>query len=119
MLFISDVAVDVAGYGKVTLDISYGGAFYAFVSAERFGLDVRTSPIRAIVDAATAVSDAVKQQVKLHHPDDEDLAFLYGTIITDGKDQWSEEATANVCVFGQAQVCCIILYLFIWVISTF
>lgn len=43
-------------------------------------------------------------QVKLHHPTSDDLAFLYGTILTDGKDQYSEEATANVCVFAEAQV---------------
>ncbi|XP_072896050.1 trans-L-3-hydroxyproline dehydratase isoform X2 [Hemitrygon akajei] len=42
--------------------------------------------------------------VKLHHPDSEDLAFLYGTIITDGKDALSEEPTANICVFADAQV---------------
>ncbi|XP_072049433.1 trans-L-3-hydroxyproline dehydratase-like isoform X2 [Amphiura filiformis] len=102
--FATDLDVDVVGHGKVTVDIGYGGAFYAFVSAERFGLDVRKSRTRDIVDAATAVSNAVKEQVKLRHPDDKDLAFLYGTIITDGNDEWSDEPTANMCVFAKAQV---------------
>ncbi|XP_075699692.1 trans-3-hydroxy-L-proline dehydratase isoform X1 [Rhinoderma darwinii] len=100
----TDVTVDVPGYGKVVVDISYGGAFYAFVSAERFGLDVCTSRTRDLVDAAAAVSDAVKAQVTISHPDSEDLAFLYGTIITDGKDAYSEEPTANICVFADSQV---------------
>ncbi|XP_075699693.1 trans-3-hydroxy-L-proline dehydratase isoform X2 [Rhinoderma darwinii] len=99
----TDVTVDVPGYGKVVVDISYGGAFYAFVSAERFGLDVCTSRTRDLVDAAAAVSDAVKAQVTISHPDSEDLAFLYGTIITDGKDAYSEEPTANICVFADSQ----------------
>lgn len=43
-------------------------------------------------------------QVKLHHPTSDDLAFLYGTILTDGKDGYSSDATANVCVFAEAQV---------------
>lgn len=43
-------------------------------------------------------------QVKLHHPVSEDLAFLYGTILTDGKDDFSDEPTANVCVFADSQV---------------
>lgn len=43
-------------------------------------------------------------QVELHHPTSEDLAFIYGTILTDGKDQYSADATANVCVFAEAQV---------------
>lgn len=42
--------------------------------------------------------------MKLHHPVSEDLAFLYGTILTDGKDDFSDEPTANVCVFADAQV---------------
>ncbi|XP_077599488.1 trans-L-3-hydroxyproline dehydratase isoform X1 [Stigmatopora nigra] len=103
-VFATDVTVAVEGFGDVTVDVSYGGAFYAFVDAQRFGLDVTKSKTRDLVDAATAVTKAVKSQVKLRHPVDDDLAFLYGTILTDGKDDFSEDATANVCVFAQAQV---------------
>ncbi|XP_029965867.1 trans-L-3-hydroxyproline dehydratase [Salarias fasciatus] len=102
--FATDVTVAVEGFGEVTVDISYGGAFYAFVDAQRFGLDVSKSRTRDLVDAATAVSNAVKSQVKLHHPTSDDLAFLYGTVLTDGKDEFSPEPTANVCVFAEAQV---------------
>nr|XP_033807682.1 trans-3-hydroxy-L-proline dehydratase isoform X2 [Geotrypetes seraphini] len=99
-----DVIVDVLGFGKIKVDIGYGGAFYAYVSANKFGLDVCSSKTRDLVDAASAVTEAVKAQVKLHHPDSEDLAFLYGTILTDGNDAFSEEPTANICVFADAQV---------------
>lgn len=43
-------------------------------------------------------------QFKITHPDSEDLAFLYGTILTDGKDTYSEEPTTNICVFADEQV---------------
>ncbi|KAG7242961.1 hypothetical protein INR49_017652 [Caranx melampygus] len=102
--FATDVKVTIEGFGDVTVDISYGGAFYAFVNAQRFGLDVTKSRTRDLVDAASAVTKAVKAQVKLHHPTSDDLAFLYGTILTDGKDDYSSDATANVCVFAEAQV---------------
>ncbi|KAL4641812.1 trans-3-hydroxy-L-proline dehydratase [Arapaima gigas] len=102
--FATDVAVSVPGYGVVTLDISYGGAFYALVNAQTFGLDVSKSRTRDLVEAATAVSSVVKSQVKLYHPISSDLAFLYGTILTDGKDQFTEEPTANICVFADSQV---------------
>ncbi|KAJ8269969.1 hypothetical protein GJAV_G00108800 [Gymnothorax javanicus] len=103
-VFQTDVTVSVPKYGDVVVDISYGGAFYAFVSADRFGLDVRKSRTRDLVDIATAVTAAVKSQVLLHHPSSPDLAFLYGTILTDGNDSFSEEPTANICVFAEAQV---------------
>ena len=58
-----DLLVDVPGHGKVVVDIAYGGAFYAFVSAEKLGLDVCSSKTRDLVDAASAVTEAVKAQV--------------------------------------------------------
>ena len=45
-------------------------------------------------------------QVKLYHPDSDDLAFLYGTIVTDGEDEWSDKPTAHILCFGSnGQVC--------------
>ena len=104
--FAFDVAVTIETerYGKVVVDIGYGGAFYALVPAERFGLDVKTSRTRDLVEAASHVTACAKKQVKLRHPDSEDLAFLYGTILTDGKDEFQENATANICVFAKDEV---------------
>ena len=101
-----DTEVQVEGYGKLKVDIAYGGAFYAFISAEEFGLDVRKSRVREIVDAATAVANVVKAQVGIRHPDSEesDLDFLYGVIVTDGQDTWSDKPTVNICVFADAAV---------------
>lgn len=55
--------MDVPGRGKVVVDVVYGGAFYAFVSAEQLGLDVCSAKTRHLVDAASAVTEAVKAQV--------------------------------------------------------
>ncbi|HEY8017434.1 MAG TPA: proline racemase family protein, partial [Dongiaceae bacterium] len=33
-----------------------------------------------------------------------DLAFLYGTILTDGADAFSPDATANICIFAAREV---------------
>ena len=102
--FALDRAVEVPGHGRVHLDIGYGGAFYGLVPASRFGLDVRRSRTRDLVDAAAAVTEAAKQQIPLEHPDDADLAFLYGTILTDGADEWAETPSANICVFAEREV---------------
>ena len=98
-----DAGVEVEGVGVVEVDIGYGGAFYAFVPAARFGLDVRTSPARSLVDAAWAVTCAAKAQLELDHPGHADLAFLYGTILTDGT-LGDDRPSANVCVFADRQV---------------
>ena len=99
-----DAEVELAGHGTVPIDVAYGGAFYAFADAARFGLDVRSSPTRDLVDAAWAVTEAAKAAIPLDHPDDDDLAFLYGTILTDGADAWTPDPTANICVFADREV---------------
>ena len=102
--FLLDTTVLTEAYGPVTVDIGYGGAFYALVPADQFGLDVRKSRTRDLVDAATVVTHAVQAQVALSHPEDSDLAFLYGTILTDGRAAADAGPSANICVFADAQV---------------
>jgi trans-L-3-hydroxyproline dehydratase len=101
--FAVDRQVAVAGVGEVTLDIGYGGAFYAILPAAEVGLDVRRSSVRELTDAAARVTEAAKEQIQLSHPDDPDLAFLYGTILTDGGDG-ADRPSANLCVFADREV---------------
>ena len=102
-----DMEIDTEKFGKIKIDIGFGGGFYAFVSGEQLGVDVRSSRVNEIIEAANIISNATKSQIKLHHADSEELAFLYGTIITDGNDKYSgnlQEPTAHVCVFADNQV---------------
>ena len=101
--FALDRTIDMPGVGQVVVDIGYGGAFYAILPAARFGLDVRRSSVRDLTDAASRVTEAARAQIPLAHPDEPDLAFLYGTILTDGGDG-SERPSANVCVFAEREV---------------
>jgi proline racemase len=103
-LFAADVPVTVPGLGTVTVDVSYGGAFYALADAAQCGLNVRTSGVRALLDTATLLSEAVRSAVPLRHPEHDDLAFLYGSILTDGRDRPEEGPSRNICVFADAEV---------------
>jgi trans-L-3-hydroxyproline dehydratase len=98
-----DLLVDVPGHGTIEVDLAYGGAFYAFLPADRVGLDVRTAPTRLLADAAASISEAVGSAVRLEHPGETDLAFLYGTILTDGTNG-AGTPSANICVFADRQV---------------
>lgn len=103
-LAASGVRVDVPGVGTVIADVSYGGAFYALADAAQFGLDMRTSRVRDLVDAATALTEAVRASVPLEHPEHDDLAFLYGSILTDGRERPEDGPSRNICVFADAEV---------------
>lgn len=78
--------VSVAGFGDVLLDISYGGAFYAILPAQRLGLSLSADRASALIEAADRVTRAVRASLPITHPTEPDLSFLYGTILTDGGD---------------------------------
>ena len=101
-LFAENVELDLGGFGPVTFDIAYGGAFYCLIDAAQFGLEFGVSAVRAFTDAADALTQAAKS-IALSHPDSPDLAFLYGSIITDGGDG-RDAPSSNVCVFADREV---------------
>jgi proline racemase len=103
-ILASRVPVVVPGVGTVMTDVSYGGAFYALADAAQLGLNARTSRVRDLVDAATALTEAVRAAVSLEHPEHNDLAFLYGSILTDGRERPEEGPSRNICVFADAEV---------------
>jgi trans-L-3-hydroxyproline dehydratase len=92
------------GFGPVTLDLAYGGAFYGVLPAAALGLDLDRSPLGRIVEAALQLKAAVAAQLKVVHPTEPDLGFLYGIVLTDGEDKFSDDATQNICVFADGQI---------------
>lgn len=103
-VFQQDIDVSIPNIGTVTIDIAFGGAFYAVVHDKQIGLSLESSTLSQLIDAASSVTETVKKQVVLSHPESTDLAFLYGTIITDGKDKYDDGPTKNICVFADKEV---------------
>lgn len=91
-------------WGPVNVDIAYGGAFYAFLAADSIGLDLTASPMRQIVDAGEEIALAAAKAIAIDHPDEPDLGFLYGTILTDGGDGAQGRPSRNVCIFAGRQI---------------
>ena len=60
--------------------------------------------MRAIVDAGEEIALAAAGAIAIEHPDEPDLAFLYGTILTDGGDGANGRPSRNVCIFAGRQV---------------
>ena len=103
-LFARDLEAELPGHGRIGFDIAYGGAFYALADAGQFGLEFGRSRARDFVDAASALTEAVKAAHELRHPAHADLGFLYGSILTDGHDGSGGRASRNICVFADSQV---------------
>ncbi len=99
-----DACIHVPGLGAVTLDLAYGGAFYAILPASRLGISFWETPLEHLVNAAKRITVAARQALQVRHPKEPDLSFLYGTILTDDADPQEAEPTYNLCVFAEGQI---------------
>lgn len=64
-----DAVVEVEGYGRVTVDIGYGGIFYALIDPAQLGLEIRPDEARRLVAAGSAIHRAVNAQLDIAHPE--------------------------------------------------
>ena len=102
-VYASDVEIDVPAYGRLTVDIAFGGAFYAFLPAARVGLSVAPEHAYQLAMAGDRITKAVNAMLPVKHPLEEDLSFLYGTIFT-GPPEDLAHYSRNVCIFADAEV---------------
>jgi trans-L-3-hydroxyproline dehydratase len=101
-LYTGDLEIELPAYGRLNVDVAFGGAFYAVLPAERVGLKVEPAQIEQLIAAGEAVKRAVNTVLPIRHPLEEDLGFLYGTILT-GPPGNSAHHSRNLCVFGNAE----------------
>jgi proline racemase len=102
-LYARDVELELPNYGKVLVDVAFGGAFYAFIPAKQVGLKVTPENTAQLVTAAEAITKAVNDTIAIKHPIEADLSFVYGTILTDAPET-PVHHSRNVCVFANAEV---------------
>jgi len=101
-----DRSAEVKGLGKITYDLAYGGAFYAYVDMAKNDLDFNLSPAyyQKLISAGMAIKrEVMKDDKEIKHPFEEDLGFLYGTIFIGDSDK-PEVDSKNVCVFAEGEV---------------
>jgi proline racemase len=108
-----DVAIDVPGYGSLTVDVGYGGAFYALIDAAQLGIAMRAENAAALAAAGRAITDAGRAALRaggalatalgVSHPEESDLSFLYGTIIS-GPAEDPSHHSRNLCLFAEGEV---------------
>lgn len=102
-----DREVEVEGIGKVTYDLAYGGAFYAYVdmAKNKFDFDLTSNSYRQLISKGMDIKHAVmNDDEEIAHPFEEDLSFLYGTIFIDNSKQTSGVDSRNVCIFAEGEV---------------
>jgi proline racemase len=102
-VYARDLTLDLAPYGRITVDVAFGGAFYAILPAAAVGLTVAPGQTAQLVAAGEAIKRAVNAALPIQHPSEPDLGFLYGTILT-GPPESPDHHSRNICVFANAEV---------------
>ena len=97
-LYKEGAEVDVPGYGKLKIDISFGGSFFAIIDAKQLGIDICPENSSKLVDAGMAIIHAANEQIKVQHPELEhiktiDLCEIYGPAKSEDADM------QNITVF--------------------
>jgi len=72
-LYKADVEVAVPGLGKVTVDIAYGGNFYAILPAESVALVIHPENASEIIAMGTRIWRAVNEQIEIRHPESPEI----------------------------------------------
>ena len=98
-----DTEIDVPGIGKINYDLAFGGAFYAFVDVAQLGLNCTSKYQNQLIETGIKIKHAVMDSVKMVHPLEPDMNFLYGTIFT-GVSKNPNHHSRNVCIFAEGEV---------------
>ncbi|AWI07092.1 proline racemase [Clostridium drakei] len=102
-LYKKDVVVNVPEVGDITMDISFGGSFFALVKAADLNIELEPANTAKLNDIGMKIIHAVNEQVEVQHPvlkhiKTVDLCEFYGPAKSPDAD------VQNVVVFGQGQV---------------
>jgi proline racemase/trans-L-3-hydroxyproline dehydratase len=92
--------------GEVVADVGFGGAIYAHLPAEAVGLAVTRDHYADLIAIGREVKWALQDTDVAHHPLDDRLSGIYGTILYDhlGVDGEGRLHQRNVTVFADGEV---------------
>ena len=86
---------------SVDVDVAFGGAIYAFVPAERFGLRVVPADLTELIAAGRRVKRALQGSEVARHPTDRRLSGIYGTVLYEELGPLHQR---NVAIFADGEV---------------
>ena len=87
--------------GPITVDVAYGGAFYATLEAASVGLALTRADLPQLIALQRELRPALERSLDVVHPAERDLAGIYGVIF------WERIGPAeqrNVAVFADGEI---------------
>ncbi len=102
-LYAKDVEVDLPEIGKIAIDVSFGGNFFAMTPAKALGISIHPDNITQLIRVGMQVKKAVNQTLDIQHPTEKHIQTVELAEIYEKPDP-SVPYSKNVVVFGEGQV---------------
>lgn len=64
-----DHPLDVEGLGSITVDVAFGGCYFALIDAVSLGFDIVPHEARDLVDLGVRIQEAAEAQITVRHPE--------------------------------------------------
>ena len=85
-LHLRGATVTVPGVGELTIDLAWGGNFYALLPAASVGLAVRPSLHDDLIRAGLEVMAAINDQLSFVHPEHQSINYCHHVVLTEPGD---------------------------------
>ena len=95
-----DVRVDVAGVGRVAVDVAHGGMAYAVVRAEDLGVVVQPSSGARLLELGLSVAHGARRAAGFRHPLNPEIDAIEGTVIRHAPDATGGWRQTTVTIGG-------------------
>ncbi|MDR6224910.1 proline racemase family protein [Desmospora profundinema] len=101
-VYVSDVPLSFPER-KCTVDIAFGGAFYALVDASDLGVRVELDQLVQLKGWGRRIQEQVEFKMRIQHPLKSECTGLHGVVITD-RPQKPDSDLRNVTIFSGQRV---------------
>jgi proline racemase len=102
-LYREGFRLEIPGAGEATVDISFGGNFFALVNAEDLGLSLSPGNVRRILDLGLMLREQINSHLNVIHPLERHIDSVQ-LVEFCGPATVPEAHARNVVVFGRGQV---------------
>jgi len=102
-LYKRDIKIELPEVGEISLDIAFGGSFFAIIHAKQLGLTVETKNLNELTDLALKIREIINATVEIKHPTLSHIRTVDLVEIYD-KATHPDAHYKNVVIFGKGQV---------------
>lgn len=102
-VYAKDVELELSDVGEVTVDVSFGGNFFAIAKAKDLGVSIHPENIPKLLRLGMMVKQAINEKLKVQHPIEQHITSVELTEIYD-KPEPLIPFSRGVVIFGKGQM---------------